>query len=80
MQTPNAKQKFRSDDPAWVFLAELSLGDFLSDHDRRDEFMTGYLLHTVQELSMSPECMENIARTLAGFAKEVLARTEQGML
>ena len=29
---------------------------------------------------MLPECTENIARTLAGFAKEALVRTKQGRL
>ena len=29
---------------------------------------------------MSPECMENIARTLVGFAKEALARYKQERL
>ena len=80
MQTSNAKQTFRSDDPVWVLLAELSLGDFLSDHDRREEPTLGFLFQTAQELGMSPECMENIATTLAGLAKEARARTKQGRL
>jgi hypothetical protein len=67
MQTSKAEQNFRSDDPVWVLLAELSLGDFLSDHDRSEEPTAGFLFQTAQELDISPECMENMARTLAGI-------------
>ena len=70
MPTSNAKQSFRSDDPEWVLLADLSLGDFLSDHDRRDESTAGYLLQTVRELGMPLECVENIAMLVTDFAKE----------
>ena len=80
MQTSNAKQNFRPDEPIWVLLAELSLGDFLSADDRRDEPTAGFLLQTLPELGMSAECMENIARTLAGFAREALVRTKQAGL
>jgi hypothetical protein len=80
MPTSNAKQNFRSDDAVWVLLAELSLRDFLSNEDRRDESTAGYLLQTLPELGMSTECMENIARTLAGFAKGALVRTKQAGL
>lgn len=80
MQTSNAKQNFRPEDPLWVLLADLSLGDFLSDHDRRDAPTAGYLFQTLRELGMSPECMENIARTLAGFAKEASVRDKHGRL
>lgn len=40
--------------------------------------MAGSLFQTVQELDMSPECMESIARTLSGFAKEAFAHHNQG--
>jgi hypothetical protein len=80
MQTSNAKQNFRSDDPVWVLHAELSLRDFLSDYDRRDGPTVGLLIQTARELGMLPECTENIAGTLAGFAKEALVRTKQGRL
>jgi hypothetical protein len=80
MQTLNANQNFRSKDPVWILLAELSLRDFLSDHDRRDGPTAGLLFQTARELGMSPECMENIARSLAGFAKEALVRTKHGGL
>jgi hypothetical protein len=77
MQTSNAKQHFRSDDPAWILLAELPLRDFLSDLDWKDESTTGYLFQTARELGMSPECMENIAGTVTKFAKEALVRYKQ---
>ena len=80
MQTSNAKPNLSSNDPEWVLQAELSLSDFLSDHDCRDEPTAGYLFQKLQELGMSPEGMENIARTLAGFAKEASVRYEQRRL
>lgn len=70
MQTPNAQQNFKSNDPAWVLLAEFSLGDFLSDHNRRDEPTAGYLSQMVRELGMPLECVETIARLVTEFAKE----------
>lgn len=70
MQTSNAKQDFRSDDPVWVVLANLSLGDFLSDHNRSDEPTAGSLFQMVRELGMPLECMENIAMLVTEFAKE----------
>jgi hypothetical protein len=80
MQTSNAIQNFRSDDPVWVLLAELSLGDFLSDHDRRGGLTVGSLFQTARELGMLPECTENIAGTQAGFAKEAVVHDKQGRL
>jgi hypothetical protein len=70
MPTSNAKQDVRSEDGVWVLLAELPVRDFLSEDDRSDEPMADYLFQTLQELGMSPECMENIARTLDEFTKE----------
>ena len=70
MPTSNAKQTFRSDDQEWVLLAELSLGDFLSDPDRREEPTAGYLFQTLRELGMPLECVENIAMLVTKFAKE----------
>jgi hypothetical protein len=72
MQISNDKQDFRSDNPVWVLLAELLFSDFLSDHDRKDGLMARLMFQTIQEFGMSPECMENITRTLAGFAQEAL--------
>jgi hypothetical protein len=80
MQTLNANQNFRSNDPVWILLAELSLGDFLSDHDWREGSTVGFLFQALRELGMSAECMESIARTLAGFAQEARARHKQGKL
>ena len=80
MQTSNATQDFGSDDPARVFLAELSLSDFLPDQDWREEPAAGYLLQSLRELGMSPECLESIAGTLTGFAKETVGRAKQGGL
>ncbi|HSL46557.1 MAG TPA: hypothetical protein VK897_24195 [Anaerolineales bacterium] len=80
MQTSNAKQNFSSGDPVWILLAEFPLGDFLSDHVQSDSPTAGLLFQTARELGMSSERMESTAATLAGFAKETLARTKQGGL
>ena len=77
MHTSNTKHNYKSDDLMWHLLAEFSLHDFLSDHDRRTETAAGSLFQLLQELGMSPEFVENIARTLAGFVKEVLERDKQ---
>lgn len=72
MQTSNAKKNSGSDVPVWVLLAEFSLQDFLSDLDQRDKPAAASLLQVLRELGMSPKYMENIARALAGFAKEAV--------
>jgi hypothetical protein len=77
MQTSGAKENFKSDDPAWVLLAELSSGDLLSDHDRRDRPTAGFLFQVVQELGIPLECVENIAMLLTEFAKESPVRYKQ---
>lgn len=70
MPTSNAKRDFRSEDLVWVFLAELSVRDFLSDHDGRDESTAGYLFQTVRELGMPLACVENIAMLVTELTKE----------
>jgi hypothetical protein len=70
MKTSNAKQKFNSDDPVWILLADLSLGDFLPDQHRREESTAGYLLQMVRELGLPLECVENIAMLVSEVAKE----------
>ena len=80
MQISNDKQDFRSDNPVWVLLAELLFSDFLSDHGRKDGLMARLMFQTIQEFGMSPECMKNITRTLAGFAQEALAHQKQERL
>lgn len=77
MHTSKAKQNSRAEDPVWHLLAEFSLQDFLLDHDRRAETAAGSLFQLLQELGISPEFVENIARTLAGFAKEAFERDKQ---
>src|SRR5512141_1709084 len=70
MQTSNAKQNFRSDDPLWVLLAELPVRDFLSGHDRKDKSTARYLFQTVRELGMPLMCVEDIAMLVTEFTKE----------
>jgi hypothetical protein len=64
----------------WILLAEHSFSDFLSDQERGEQPAAGSLFQSLRELGMSPECMENIARALAGFAQEARARAKQGRL
>jgi hypothetical protein len=70
MQTSNAKQNFGPDDLVWVLLADLSLRDFLSEHDRRDEPTAGHLFQMVRELGIPLECVGNIAMLVTEFARE----------
>lgn len=77
MQTSNNKRNFNCDDTAWILLAELPFMDFLLDQDQRDEPVVNFLIQMLQELGMSAEDMENIARTLAGSVRESLVRTKQ---
>ncbi len=73
-----ANHKLGSEDPIWCFLAEFSLGEFMSDHDRRDDLTAKLLFQTVRELGISPDCVENIEMTLTGFAKEALVHFKPG--
>jgi hypothetical protein len=74
METSIANQNFSSDDPLWILLVELSLSDFL------DRPGAGYLFKKLRELGMPPASLENIARALAGSAKEALTRSKQERL
>ena len=80
MQTSNAKQNFRPDDPLWVLLADLSLGDFLSDHDQIDGSMAGYLFQMVRELGMPLERVENLAMLVTEFTRESPEQYKPGRL
>lgn len=80
MQTSNTNQNFLSDDQVWVLLAELSFSDSLPEQDRKEELAAGYLLQSLRELGIPPECLENITRTFAGFAKEPSWRAQQRRL
>lgn len=80
MQRSATNQNFRYDDPVWFLLAELSFGDFLSNHERIGRSTAGFLFRPLRELGMSPDCIENISRTLAGFAREASVPTKHGRL
>ncbi len=77
METLNANQNSGSDHPVWVLLAQLSLRDFLSHHDRKDVTPAEFLFQTVRESGMPPECGENIAMLVTEFAKESSVHSEQ---
>ncbi len=73
-----AHRKRRSEDPLWYFLADVSLSEFMSDHDSRDHVPADVLFQTVRELGLSPECIFDITLTLTAFAQEALMRFKQG--
>jgi hypothetical protein len=80
MQTSNADQSIRPDDPVWYFLAEYSLSEFTADLNVGEKLMAGSLFQTVRELGIPPEYVENIEMMLTGFAKEALVHFKQGGL
>ena len=80
MKTSNAKQKFSSEDAVWILLAELSVGDFLSDQYGSEEPTAGYLFQMVRELGMPLDCVENIAMLVSEFAKESPVHDKQERL
>jgi hypothetical protein len=79
LQILNSTQNSRSGDPVWwCLLAEYPISEFLSDHDRSDKRTAGCLFQTVQELGISPECLEKIEMMLNEFANEALTQFKQG--
>ena len=76
MQRSNTNHNFEHNNPVWVLLAELSLGDFLSGHERRDGLTAGSLFQPLFELGMSAGYIENISRTLANFARKASVPTK----
>ncbi len=76
--TMAARQKLRSDDPLWHFLAEFSLSEFMSRQDRRGALTAELLFQTMRELDIPPECVEDIEVTLTAFAQETLVHFKQG--
>ncbi len=76
----NANQNSGSYDPRYYFLAEFSISEFESCHDRGDEHTAELLFRAVRELVTSPDWVENIDLTLAGFAKAALEHYKDGRL
>ncbi len=77
MQTSNDILNSRSAEPVWYLLAEFSLSKFLADHGKTDGLTAGYLPQAVKELGMPPESLENMTKTLTGFAKEARGHFKQ---
>lgn len=77
METSNANQNFGPDNPVWVLIAERSLRDFLSDHDREEGTTVEFLFQTLREWGIPLECVENIARLVSEFAKESPVHSQQ---
>jgi hypothetical protein len=80
MNRPNMNKKYPSDDPAWYFLAEYSFSDLMPDQDEKDEFTTGLLFQTMQEMGISIEFIDRFELTLRSFAMEALSNFKQGRL
>ena len=80
MQRSNTNHKFEYDNPVWVLLAELSSGDFLSNHERRGRSTAGFLFQPLCELGMSAGTIENISRALADFARKAFVLPNPGRL
>jgi hypothetical protein len=63
-----------------IFLAPGNLVNFLTDDDWSDKPAAESLFQTLRELGMSPEGMDNMAKALAGFAREAKLRYGQARL
>ncbi len=79
MANIDTDQRIRSGDPAWYFLVDLSLSEILADH-RSDERTDGLWVQTVRDLGVPLECVDNIKRTLTGFARDAWGHFKQGRL
>ena len=77
MQTSNAKQNSRSDDPLWVFLAEYSLSEFMPEKGTGDALIAGLLSQTIRDLGIPPECLNKIKRTLIEFVQQTKVHFNQ---
>ena len=80
MQTANDNQKSGSEDGAWCFLAEFSLGEIRADPDFEDEAADGLLFQTIQDLGVPPESLKKIKGTLNEFVKQAMAHFNAGKL
>ena len=78
METSNAKQASRSNDPSWYFLIEYPLGEFMPDQVAGDALMAGSLFQTIRDLGVPLAYIKNIDMTLTGFAKEALVQLKHG--
>ncbi len=76
----SANQNPEPEDPRYCCLAEFSLSEFVSGHDRRDKHTAELLFQALRELAISPEWAENIETTLSGFAKAALEHHQDGRL
>ncbi len=65
-------------EPAWSFLAEFSLGEFMSDHARGDDLTARWLFQAVRGLGIPPECVEAMELTLTELAQEGRGRCGPG--
>lgn len=77
MHTVETNRKPRSADPEWHLLFEFSIQDLLTDIDRKSETATISLFQLLNYLGVSPEFVENLPKTIAGFAKKSYMHDEQ---
>jgi hypothetical protein len=78
MQLSTEKQKLKSNNTEWYFLAEYSLSKYLPDDDAGNELAAGLRWHTSGELSILSVCAENIENIFTRFIKEALAHFRPG--
>ena len=77
MLSSNANQEARAKDSGWYLLGEYPLSTFLPGPEKGEEITAGLLCQTMRDLGLPLEYLENIDRTLAGFAKEALVHFRQ---
>ncbi len=77
-QPPNVNRNHATDATAWYLLVDFSAREFLSDQDRSDGLMTGFLSSPLRELDTLPGWVADLEAMLARFAKEVIGHFERG--
>lgn len=77
MHTSETNRKSKSADPEWHLLFVFSIQDLLTDIDQKSETATISLFRFLNYLGVSPDFVENIPKTIAGFAKKAEMHDEQ---
>lgn len=77
MHPSETNRKSRSTDPEWHLLFVFSIQDLLTDIERKSETATLSLFRFLNYLGVSPDLVENIPKTIAGFAKKAEMHDEQ---
>ena len=78
METSDANQRNKANDPEWQFLAEFPLNELLSDREKGFDRTVELMLQTMRESGMLLDCHGYINLTLKEFIKKAQAHIEQG--